>query len=195
MVAILFSSCSGKKENTRTVNANVEQIEVVAKTKTDSIKGRNHNMVEEVADVNTKIDTTKGAETDQESLNDIRFAGWTEKDWLDNEYIRTLRQYIDKYNSGKVKNETLNPYRKFLKSKFVVGHIEDAYFGGVTIDITFIDNPAKVFTAWVYSDVNSETKKVSNYKVISMNYKTEIEGFSKNELQQLIKKHPEFKAW
>ena len=111
MVAILFSSCSGKKENTRTVNANVEQIEVVAKTKADSIKGRNHNIVEDVADDNTKVDTTKDTENGQVPLNDIRFAGWTKKEWADNDYIRAVRKYIDAYNSGKIKNPDLDEHK------------------------------------------------------------------------------------
>lgn len=30
-----------------------------------------------------------------ETLNDIRFAGWTKKEWADNEYIREVRRYIN----------------------------------------------------------------------------------------------------
>lgn len=29
----------------------------------------------------------------RKTLNEIRFAGWKRSDWLDNEYIRTLRIY------------------------------------------------------------------------------------------------------
>ena len=43
-----------------------------------------HNSCE-VAD-----DTHKGV-----ALNDIRFAGWGRNEWGDNEYIRTLRKYLD----------------------------------------------------------------------------------------------------
>ena len=46
----------------------------------------------EVAD-----DTPKGV-----ALNDIRFAGWGRNEWADNEYIRTLRKYLDEYNSGRI---------------------------------------------------------------------------------------------
>lgn len=49
------------------------------------------------------------------SLNDIRFDGWEERDWLDNEYIRTLRKYLNDYNSGKVCNAHLDPYKELIK--------------------------------------------------------------------------------
>lgn len=168
MVAILLCSCSGKKETTGTVNANTKRSEAT--------------------------DTTKGEETSLRPLNDIRFAGWTEKEWLDNEYIRTLRRYLDAYNQGKVTNEELNPYRKLVKSKFVVARIEKFLLGGAFISITFVDSPEKVFRAWVYSDVDEETEKVSNYRVKVVKYETDIE-MTKEELQQLMKEHPEYKAW
>ena len=44
------------------------------------------------------------------SLNDIRFDGWEDSNWLDNEYIRTLRKYLDDYNDGIVSNPALDPY-------------------------------------------------------------------------------------
>ena len=58
------------------------------------------------------------------SLNDIRFANFTEKDWLDNEYIRELRKYIDSFLKGNVKNEALEPYRGDIKGKFVIANLQ-----------------------------------------------------------------------
>ena len=40
-----------------------------------------------------------------ESLNDFRFANFSEADWFDNDYIRSLRQYLDDVAVGKVKDE------------------------------------------------------------------------------------------
>ncbi len=37
-------------------------------------------------------------EGNYKSLNDIRFADFDENDWLDNDYIRCLRKYLDDYN-------------------------------------------------------------------------------------------------
>ena len=54
----------------------------------------------------------------RKTLNDIRFDGWERSDWLDNEYIRTLRKYLNDYNNGIVSNPALDPYREQIKSQF-----------------------------------------------------------------------------
>ena len=46
-----------------------------------------------------------------ESLNDIRFGNWTDEDWQDNDYFRTLRKYVDAYLQGKIKNKDLTSYQ------------------------------------------------------------------------------------
>lgn len=38
----------------------------------------------------------------QGGLNEIRFRGWGEKEWNDNDYIRELRSYIDACARGEV---------------------------------------------------------------------------------------------
>ena len=55
----------------------------------------------EVAD-----DTTEGI-----ALNDIRFAGWTKKEWADNDYIRAVREFIDAYNNGEIEYPYLDEYK------------------------------------------------------------------------------------
>ena len=65
----------------------------------------------------------------QENLNEIRFKGWTEKEWLDNDYIRELRKYINACSEGEIKDQTLLAHKEVLKSKFIVGHIEPATYG------------------------------------------------------------------
>ena len=65
----------------------------------------------------------------QENLNDIRFEGWTTAEWLDNDYIRELRRYIDACSEGEVDDQTLLAHKEVLKSKFIVGHIEPATYG------------------------------------------------------------------
>ena len=59
----------------------------------------------------------------QENLNEIRFKGWTEKEWLDNDYIRELRKYINACSEGEIKDQTLLAHKEVLKSKFIMGHI------------------------------------------------------------------------
>ena len=45
------------------------------------------------------------------SLNDIRFGNWTDKDWLDNDYFRTLRKYD--YLSSVVSDWTMEVYNQY----------------------------------------------------------------------------------
>lgn len=56
----------------------------------------------------------------RKTLNEIRFDGWERNDWLDNEYIRTLRKYLDDYNKGIVSNPALDPYKEQIKGQFVI---------------------------------------------------------------------------
>ncbi len=106
MATTLLCSCGGKK--------NVDN-------KTDEVKTEvtAHDTViadiVEKSDIAEANDATEVSDTTKKSLNDIRFAGWTEKEWLDNEYIRTLRRYLDDYSKGRVDNEALIPYRKLTK--------------------------------------------------------------------------------
>lgn len=174
MMAILLCSCGGKKS----VDSNVDE----SKT--------------EVTAHDTRVaDTTELSDTTQKSLNDIRFAGWTEKEWLDNEYIRTLRRYLDDYSKGKIEDEALDPYRKLTKGQFVVGQIEPFMLGGVFMYIMFVDDPEKVFTVCVYSEVNSETEEIGKHEVRHIEYQSEVPGIPKELLQQMIQEHPEMKIW
>ncbi len=63
----------------------------------------------------------------QNNLNEIRFKGWSDKEWLDNDYIREFRTYIDARSCGKIEVPTLLANKEILHSKFVVGHIEPAH--------------------------------------------------------------------
>ena len=130
-----------------------------------------------------------------DSLNTIRFAGWGKKEWLDNEYIRTLRKYLDDYNSGKISNADLDPYREQIKGKFVVGDIRPDLFGGVFIRITFLDMPDRIFGSWVYSSVDKEKGVVESYEVHSISIEEKRTNMTKEEILQLVNEVPELKLW
>lgn len=68
-------------------------------------KVKQDSIIDTAIQAEDTIDTRK-------TLNDIRFDGWERSDWLDNEYIRTLRKYLDDYNSGRVSNANLDPYKE-----------------------------------------------------------------------------------
>ena len=101
----------------------------------------------------------------RKTLNEIRFDGWERNDWLDNEYIRTLRKYLDDYNKGIVNNPTLDPYKEQIKGQFVVYNIEPYLLGGAFIQITFLDMPDRVLRSWVYSNVNEWKGTVESYEI------------------------------
>ena len=140
--------------------------------------------------VNESIDNEK-----QESLNDIRFAGWTKKEWTDNEYIRAVRKYIDSYNDGKIEDDNLDEYKKYIQGKFVIADIQPYLIGGTLIYIIFYDYPEKTFSAHVYSDVDVNTRTVSNYECRGLRDENLDLGFTQEDLLQFLKECPEQRLW
>ena len=129
------------------------------------------------------------------SLNDIRFANFNDDDWLDNEYIRCLRRYLDDYNSGKIQNESLDSYKEKVKGKFIVGWVSPCIVGGLNIQIVFIDYPEDVFAAWVYSSVDEEKEVVLDYEVRSASYDEEKSRSTHLDIPKIMKLKPEIKFW
>ena len=144
---------------------------------------------------NNLQDTTEEEETDTKSLNDIRFANFKEEDWLDNEYIRCLRKYIDDYNDGLVDDEIPDQCKDKLKGKFIVIQTQPYLMGGLFIQLVFVDHPDELFHAWVYSFVDEESETVFAYEVRDILL---IEGdseSSKEVLQKLLQEHSEKRLW
>lgn len=129
------------------------------------------------------------------SLNDIRFSGWTEADWWDNNYIKALRAYLDEFQAGRIEDEELAPYKDKINCQFVVGYIGQFLDGGVFIDIIFLDLPNRVFSSWVYSYVDDETKMITGYEVRDVTIKEELIEISKEEILNDVKENPKFKLW
>lgn len=129
------------------------------------------------------------------SLNEIRFQNFEEKDWLDNEYIRTLRQYLDDFLSGNIEDEELEQYRNEVKGQFGVYRAEPFLGGGMFLQIIFIDNPDNIFWAQVYSDVDIEEEKVTGYHVNGIMLGEKDSGITKEEMLQMAAEHPELRLW
>ena len=140
-------------------------------------------------------ETTATDTLSQKSLNDIRFAGWTDKDWLDNEYIQAVRNYINAYHKGEISDQYLDEYKNELKGQFVIANIEPYLLGGVFVQICFIDNPSKIFTTWVYSEVNEKTEVISNYECRGIRLEDYESDITKEEILQITSEHPELKLW
>ena len=142
-------------------------------------------------------DTVYEATEDEtrETLNDIRFAGWTSKEWADNEYIREVRRYIDEYNKGEIEDPDLDEYKDYMQGKFIIADISPCLWGGAFIYFSFYDYPDKVFAAMVYSDVDEKTKVVSNYECRSLKYEDLDLKITQEEIRQFLKECPEQKMW
>ena len=129
--------------------------------------------------------------------NDIRFKDWGEKEWLDNGYIRELRNFFDTYYNGDIEDEEyegLAPYKNLMKSKFAVLHIEPFWGGGAIMDIVFLDNPRIVFGAWVYSFISEETG-VDGYEVRHCKRYDEEIDLTKEKILKIIEEKPLNKLW
>ena len=132
---------------------------------------------------------------EKETLNDIRFDGWTKKEWADNEYIRAVRKYIDAYNSGEIKNSDLDEHKKYIQGKFAIADIQPYIAGGALIYIIFYDNPEQTFSAHVYSDVDEKTRAVSNYECRGLKNENMNLEFSQEDIIQFLKDCPEQRLW
>jgi len=97
--------------------------------------------------------------------------------------------------SVKVKNEELGPYKNDVKGKFVIGKVEPFILGGLFVQIVFIDKPEKVFTAWVYSEVDEDAEKVVGYSVRGIRLDERKNDLSREQIFQEMKEHPELKLW
>lgn len=131
----------------------------------------------------------------RKTLNEIRFDGWERSEWLDNEYIRTLRKYLDDYNNGIVSNPALDPYKEQIKGQFVIYDINPYLLGGALIRITFLDMPDRVFSSWIYSNVDEKKEIVESYEFRSISIEEETTGMTKEDILQAIKEMEGLKLW
>ena len=131
----------------------------------------------------------------RKTLNEIRFDGWERSEWLDNEYIRTLRKYLDNYNNGLVSNPALDPYKELIKGQFVVYDINPYLLGGALIRITFLDMPDRVFSSWIYSNVDEKKEIVESYEFRSISIEEETTDMTKEDILQAIKEMEGLKLW
>lgn len=148
--------------------------------------------IAEETDIETLPDSTSNV---SKGLNDIRFGNWTDKDWLDNDYFRTLCKYIDACYKGEIKDEVLEPYKFALKGKFTIYQAEPFIAGGLFIYFIFLDVLNKIFNTWIYSYVDENTETVVDYQVRGVKIIEEDSEFTKEEIVSIIEEHPENKLW
>ena len=153
-----------------------------------------HDKAKQDSIIDTAIQITDTIGT-RKTLNEIRFDGWERSDWLDNEYIRTLRKYLDDYNKGIVSNPALDPYKEQIKGQFVVYDINPYLLGGALIRITFLDMPDRIFSSWIYSNVDEKKEMVESYEFRSISIEEETTDMTKEDILQAIKEMEGLKLW
>ena len=135
----------------------------------------------------------KDPETANDGLNGIRFENWGDKEWLNNNYIRSVRLYIDAYNLGLVKDEGLDKHKAALKGKFCICSIEPFMGGGAWMHIAFVDDTSFSLRFWVYSYVTDNT--ISGYEVRSADLIDEPLGLTTEEIKEILKQNPHNQLW
>jgi hypothetical protein len=159
-----------------------------------SAYGMTHDKAKQDSIIDTAMQVADTIGT-RKTLNEIRFDGWERSEWLDNEYIRTLRKYLDDYNNGIVSNPVLDPYREQIEGQFVVYDINPYLLGGALIRITFLDMPDRVFSSWIYSNVDEKKEIVESYEFRSISIEEETTDMTKEDILQAIKEMEGLKLW
>lgn len=159
-----------------------------------SAYGMTHDKAKQDSIIDTAMQVADTIGT-RKTLNEIRFDGWERSEWLDNEYIRTLRKYLDDYNNGIVSNPVLDPYREQTEGQFVVYDINPYLLGGALIRITFLDMPDRVFSSWIYSNVDEKKEIVESYEFRSISIEEETTDMTKEDILQAIKEMEGLKLW
>jgi hypothetical protein len=138
----------------------------------------------------------KDPETANDGLNGIRFENWGDKEWLNNNYIRSVRLYIDAYNLGLVKDEELDKHKAALKGKFCICSIEPFMGGGAWMHIAFVDDTSFSLRFWVYSFVNeSDPVAIEGYDVRGSDLVDEPLGLTTEEIKDILKENPHNQLW
>ena len=224
MTALVLAGCAGKTRtnNTQTAEPTANESSIAADSTTLTEEFR--ELGYEVADAKllTKIDVAryrqyglteietldpfvvgsnekivlKDPETANDGLNGIRFEEWGDKEWLNNNYIRSVRLYIDAYNLGLVKDEGLDKHKAALKGKFCICSIEPFMGGGAWMHIAFVDDTSFSLRFWVYSFVNeSDPAAIEGYDVRGSDLVDEPLGISPEEIKEILTQNPHNRLW
>lgn len=224
MTALVLAGCAGKTRTNGTETAEPTATENTIATDSTALAEEFQELGYEVADPKllakidvaryhkyglTQIETIdpfvvgaeekivlKDPETANGGLNAIRFEGWGDKEWLNNNYIRSVRLYIDAYVLGLVKDEALDKHKSAMNGKFCICSIEPYVYGGAWIHIAFVDDTSFSLRFWVYSSVNeSNPIAIEGYDVRSADLIDEPLGLTTEEIKEILKQNPHNQLW
>ena len=224
MTALVLAGCAGKTRTNNTQTATDTTVEVEPLTAEQLARGiiDNEGIItakpELLAKINvarysqyglTEIETLdpfvvlsnekivlKDPETANDGLNGIRFENWGNKEWLNNNYIRSVRLYLDAYVLGLVKNEAFDKHKSAMKGKFIICQIEPFMGGGAWIHIAFVDDTSFLLRFWVYSFVNENNPiAIEGYDVRGSDLVDEPLGITTEEIKDILKQNPHNQLW
>ena len=224
MTALALAGCAGKTRTNNTQNTESSATESTIAADSTALAEEFRELGYEVGDPKllatvdvsryrqyglTKIDAIdpfvvgsnekivlKDPETANDGLNGIRFEEWGDKEWLNNNYIRSVRLYLDAYNLGLVKDEALDKHKAALKGKFCICSIEPFMGGGAWMHIAFVDDTSFSLRFWVYSFVNeSDPAAIEGYDVRGSDLVDEPLGITPEEIKDILKENPHNQLW
>ena len=195
--ALMLVACGGQSEKKTSESAAKDFATLqVEKYKEYGITGLAIDSLQFVVESNVKIDP-KAFENEEACLNDLRFFGWTEADWYNNNYIRSIRIFMDAYTAGEIGDDFLknlqmgefdkdrrDMYASIMNSKFVIADVELPMLGGILYYLIPLDNAKLVISAWVYSFVFEDC--ITGYDVRLFEVREyEEEYISKEDVEKL----------
>ena len=77
----------------------------------------------------------------------------------------------------------------------MVYDINPYLLGGAFIRITFLDMPDRIFSSWIYSNVDEKKEIVESYEFCSINIEEETTDMTKWDILQAIKEMDGIKLW
>ena len=192
VAALMLVACGGQSEKKTSESAAKDFATLqVEKYKEHGITGLAIDSLQFVVESNIKIDP-KAFEKEESSLNDLRFYGWSDDDWYNNNYIRTIRIFMDAYAAGEIGSEFIKnndmqeveKYKDIMSSKFVAVGLDAPMLGGVMYYLIPLDNTKLVISAWVYSFVVEDC--ITGYDVRLFEVREyEEEYISKEDVEKL----------
>ena len=198
IAALMLVACGGqneKKSKENTAQETEAQQEAVAKDFATlqvekyskyGITGLEIDAIRFEVKSNEKINP-EALKNEEACLNDLRFYGWTDDMWFDNNYLRTIRIFMDAYAAGEINQEciknneweSLEQYKDVMSSKFVAVEIEFPWLGGIMYYIVPLDNTKLVISAWVYSLLSEDS--IAGYDIRHFEVKAYDEEFIPKE--------------
>lgn len=194
VVALTLVSCGGK-------STKISALSRVDEYKEFGITGVILDTLSFTVESNEKIAPEALAQEDA-CLNDLRFYGWTDDTWGCNNYIRTIRIFMDAFAAGELNQEYIKlkefevyeKYKDVMGGNFVIVDLESHQFGGIQYYLVPLDNPKLIIGAWVYSFILDGY--ITGYDLYDFSVReVEVELISKEDVEKLRKGEIDCIVW